>query len=53
MCVCVIELLYVYIYIYIYICIYMKFVTVVVGYPKALFSIATTPRCKGGLYFFP
>ena len=27
--------------------------TIVVGNPKALFSIHTTPRCRGGLYFFP
>ena len=27
--------------------------TVVKGYPKAPFSIATTLRCRGGHYFFP
>ena len=27
--------------------------TVVEGDPKAPFSIATTPRCKGGHYSFP
>ena len=27
--------------------------TVVEGEPKASFSIATTPRCKGGSYSFP
>ena len=38
------------IYIYIYI---VKLVTVVEGDPRAPFSIATTPRCKGGRYSFP
>ena len=58
--------LYIYIYIYIYInmcvcvCVYIyiyiklvKLVTVVEGDPKAPFSIATTPRCRGGRYSFP
>ena len=27
--------------------------TVVEGNPKAPFSIATTPRCRGGHYSFP
>ena len=27
--------------------------TVVEGNLKALFSIATTPRCSGGCYIFP
>ena len=31
----------------------VKLATVVVGDPKALFSIATTPRCRGGRYSFP
>ena len=43
------------IYIYIYIYIYKKVnnvATVIEGYTKALFSIATTPRCREGRYFF-
>ena len=31
----------------------VKLVTVVGGDPKAPFSIATTPKCRGGCYFFP
>ena len=31
----------------------MKLVTLVESDPKASFSIATTPRCRGGHYFFP
>ena len=31
----------------------VKLATVVKGNPKALFSIATTLRCKGGHYTFP
>ena len=31
----------------------VKLATVVEGDPKALFSIATTPRCRGGCYSFP
>ena len=31
----------------------VKLVTVVEGDPKAPFSIATTPRCRGGHYSFP
>ena len=35
-------------------CIYKsKLATIVEGDPKAPFSIATTPRCRGGRYFFP
>ena len=30
-----------------------KLVTIVEGDPKAPFSIATTTRCKEGLYSFP
>ena len=30
----------------------VKLVTVAKGNPKAPFSIATTPRCKGGRYSF-
>ena len=30
-----------------------KLATIVEGDPKAPFSIATTPRCRGGLYSFP
>ena len=31
----------------------VKLATVVEGYPKASFSVATTPRWKGGRYSFP
>ena len=31
----------------------VKLVTLVEGNPKAPFSIATTPRCRGGRYSFP
>ena len=31
----------------------VKLVTVVEGDPKTPFSIATTPRCRGGRYSFP
>ena len=31
----------------------VKSVTLVEGDPKTPFSITTTPRCKGGRYFFP
>ena len=31
----------------------VTFTTVVKGDPKAPFSIATTPRCRGGPYSFP
>ena len=31
----------------------VKLETVVKGDPKAPLSIATTPRCKRGCYFFP
>ena len=34
-------------------CIIEKLATVVEGDQKASFSIATTPRCKGGRYPFP
>ena len=37
-------------YIYIY---KVKLATIVEGNPKAPFSIATTPRCRGGRYSFP
>ena len=36
-----------------YIYIYKLLVTVVKGDQKAPFSIATTPRCRGGRYSFP
>ena len=42
----------IYIYIYIYIS-KVTLVTVVEGYPKVPFSIATTRRCRGGRYSFP
>ena len=48
MCVCV----YIYIYIYMYIS-KVKLATIVEGDPKAPFSIATTPRCRGGRYSIP
>ena len=31
----------------------VKYATIVEGDPKAPFSIATTPRCRGGRYSFP
>ena len=31
----------------------VKLATIVEGNPKAPFSIATTPRCRGGRYSFP
>ena len=42
-------------YIYIYICIskQVKLATIVEDKPKAPFSIATTPRCRGWRYSFP
>ena len=49
--------IYMCIYIYVYKCVYIykkvKLATVVEGDPKALFSIATTPRCRRGRYSFP
>ena len=41
------------IYIYIYIYSKVKLATIVEGNPKAPFSIATTPMCRGGRYSFP
>ena len=41
------------IYIYIYISNKVKLVTVVESDQKAPFSMATTPRCRGGRYSFP
>ena len=32
---------------------YKKLATIVEGDPKAPFSIATTPRCRGGRYSIP
>ena len=32
---------------------FLKLATVVEGAQKAPFSIATTPRCRGGRYSFP
>ena len=51
MCVCI--LIYIYISIYINIYHISKFATIVEGDPKAPFSIATTPRCRGGRYSIP
>ena len=31
----------------------LKLATIVEGYPKTPFSIATTPRCREGRYSFP
>ena len=45
--------IYLYIYIYIYIYIYRKLPNVVKGDETTLFSIATTPKCRGGRYSFP
>ena len=39
--------------IYIYTQVKVKLATVVEGNQKAPFSIATTPRCRGGCYSFP
>ena len=39
--------------IYIYISVIGKLATVAEGDQKAPFSIATTPRCRGGRYSFP
>ena len=44
---------YLYIYIYIYTWSKVELATVVKGDLKGPFSIATTPRCKGGRYSFP
>ena len=41
------------IYIYIYIYIYISWPIIVVGDPKAPFSIATILRCRGGRYSLP
>ena len=48
-CICVCACMFEYIYIYIYI----NLVTLVEGDPKVLFSIASIPWCKEGLYKFP
>ena len=56
--------IYTYIYAYIYTYTYLhknipiytykvKLATIVEGDPKAPFSIATTPRCRGGRYSIP
>ena len=50
--------IYIYRYVYIYRCIYtyiskVKLATIVESDPKAPFSIATTPRCRGGRYSIP
>ena len=58
--------IYIYIYIYVcvcvcvcvcvFVCVYIhikKLATIVEGDLKAPFSIATTPRCRGGRYSFP
>ena len=41
------------VYIYIYIHGGVVLATIVKGDPKAPFSIATTPRCRGGRYSLP
>ena len=51
---CVLRYIYIYIYIYVYIVkLKVKLATIVEGDPKAPFSIATTPRCRGGRYSIP
>ena len=49
-CTCVLNM---YIYICIYVYVKVKLATIVEGDPKAPFSIATTPRCRGGRYSIP
>ena len=48
---------YTYIIIFLYLCSYIvgyiKLATIAEGNPKAPFSIATTPRCRGGRHSFP
>ena len=49
---------YIYIYVCVCVCVYIyiskvKLATIVEGDPKAPFSIATTPRCRGGRYSIP
>ena len=51
-----IELLYVKEYTYMFVWVYIKKIklaTLVDGDPKAPFSIATAPRCRGECYSFP
>ena len=60
----IVAQIYIYIYIYIYVCVCVcvyiyiyiykvKLATIVEGDPKAPFSIATTPRRRGGRYSIP
>ena len=42
-----------YIYFNVYIYIYKKLATVIESNPKAPFSIASTPKCRGGRHSFP
>ena len=55
--ICTYIYIYTHIYVYrIYIHIYIskvRLATIVEGDPKAPFSIATTPRCRGGRYSIP
>ena len=67
MCVCVhvrvytymyqnvlVEILFsVIVYVYMHMSKKLKLATIVGGEPKATFSIATIPRCRGGHYSFP
>ena len=57
MCVCLCEDLFMFIresdYFLSYYIYSIKLATIVEGNPKAPFSIATTPRCRGGRYSFP
>ena len=46
-------IMYIWMCLSIYIYIYIKLATIVEGNPKAPFSIATTPMCRGGRYSFP
>ena len=42
--------IYVCMYVCMYVCIKVKLATIVEGNPKAPFSIATSPKCRGGRY---
>ena len=57
-CICIYICMYIYVCIYICVNIYVyiyssKLATIVEGDPKAPFSLATTPRCRGGRYSIP
>ena len=42
-----------YLFTHTHICVYFHIYKVIEGNPKAPFSIATTPGCRGGRYSFP